>query len=55
MDYNPKEFDNPDFREALLAVAGQGGVINGKRLGQVARRSREADRGRMLDRAGWHL
>ena len=33
-DYNPKEFDNPDFREALLAVAGQGGAINGKRLGK---------------------
>ncbi len=33
-DFNPKEFDNPDFREALLAVAGQGGAINGKRLGK---------------------
>jgi len=33
-DFKPKEFDNADFREALLAVAGQGGVINGKRLGR---------------------
>ncbi|MGI3902536.1 MAG: hypothetical protein ACRYGP_16590 [Janthinobacterium lividum] len=33
-DFNPKDFDNPDFREALLAVAGQGGAINGKRLGK---------------------
>lgn len=28
------EFAEPDFREALLAVAGESGVINGKRLGK---------------------
>ena len=27
------EFDHPDLREVLLAVAGQGGVINGRKLG----------------------
>jgi hypothetical protein len=29
-----QEFVNPDFREALLAVAGDGGVINSRRLGK---------------------
>ena len=33
-DYNKSEFSHPDFREALLAIAGQGGAINGKRLGK---------------------
>ena len=28
------EFVHPDFREALLAVAGEGGAISGKRLGK---------------------
>ena len=28
------DFDHPDLREALLAVAGQGGAINGKKLGK---------------------
>jgi len=28
------EFRHPDFREALLAVAGDGGAINGRRLGK---------------------
>jgi hypothetical protein len=28
------EYAEPDFREALLVVAGEGGVINGKRLGR---------------------
>lgn len=28
------DYDYPDLREALLAVAGQGGAINGKRLGR---------------------
>jgi len=28
------EFLHPDFREALLAVAGDGGAINGRRLGK---------------------
>ncbi len=33
-DYSKSEFSHPDFREALLAIAGQGGAINGKRLGK---------------------
>ena len=28
------EFSHPDFREALLAVAGEGGAVNGRRLGK---------------------
>jgi hypothetical protein len=33
--FNPRtEFVHPDFREALLAVAGDHGVINGRRLGK---------------------
>ena len=28
------DFINPEFREALLAVAGDGGAISGKRLGK---------------------
>ncbi len=32
--YPKAEFIYPDFREALLMVAGDGGVINGKRLGR---------------------
>jgi putative DNA primase/helicase len=28
------EFVHPDFREALLAVAGEGGAISGRRLGK---------------------
>lgn len=32
--YPKAEFIYPDFREALLMVAGDGGVINGKRLGK---------------------
>ncbi len=33
IDLNRREFLHPDFREALLVVAGDGGVINSKRLG----------------------
>ena len=29
-----REFEHPDMREALMAVARQGGVINGRRLGK---------------------
>ena len=32
MNFATKEFEHPDMREALMAVAGQGGVINGRRL-----------------------
>ncbi|MBD3838439.1 hypothetical protein, partial [Brevundimonas sp.] len=28
------EFVHPEFREALLRVAGEGGAINGRRLGK---------------------
>jgi hypothetical protein len=28
------EFVNPEFREALLAVAGDGGAVSGRRLGK---------------------
>jgi hypothetical protein len=47
------ELANPDFREALRAVAGHGGAINGRRLGQwlLAHRDRVVD-GRTIVRAG---
>uniref|UniRef100_UPI004047CB80 hypothetical protein n=1 Tax=Yoonia sp. TaxID=2212373 RepID=UPI004047CB80 len=32
--YGRTEFIHPEFREALLRVAGEGGVINGRRLGR---------------------
>ena len=32
--YGRGDFINPDFREALLAVAGDGGAISGRRLGK---------------------
>ena len=32
--YTRQEFRHPDFREALLVVAGDGGAINSKRLGK---------------------
>lgn len=32
--YGRTEFVHPEFREALLRVAGEGGVINGRRLGR---------------------
>jgi hypothetical protein len=32
--YPKQEFIRPDFREALLAVAGEGGVVNSRRLGR---------------------
>jgi putative DNA primase/helicase len=33
IDLNESEFMHPDFREALLVVAGDGGYINSRRLG----------------------
>jgi hypothetical protein len=33
IDTNKREFMNPNFREALLIVAGEGGAINSRRLG----------------------
>lgn len=51
--YTGGEFENPDFREALLLVAGQGGVINGKRLGQwLAARANRVLRNRSIEQAG---
>lgn len=46
-------FRHPDFREALLAVAGDGGVINNRRLGKWlgAQQSRIVE-GRRFSRAG---
>ena len=32
--YDRTEFVHPEFREALLAIAGEGGAINGRRLGK---------------------
>jgi hypothetical protein len=32
--YLKQEYAEPDFREALFAIAGEGGTINGKRLGK---------------------
>lgn len=32
--YGKSEFIHPEFREALLAVAGEGGAINGRKLGK---------------------
>ena len=32
--YGRAEFVHPEFREALLRVAGEGGAINGRRLGK---------------------
>jgi hypothetical protein len=31
---NNKKYENPEFREALLAIAGEGARINGRRLGR---------------------
>ena len=47
------DYDFPDMREALLAVAGQGGVINGRRLGKWL--SAQTDRivgGRRIEQVG---
>jgi putative DNA primase/helicase len=34
LDFNRREYLHPDFREALLIVAGEGGAINSRRLGK---------------------
>jgi hypothetical protein len=48
-----QEFAHPDFREALLTVAGEGGVINGKRLGKwLARHQEQIVSGYRFVRAG---
>jgi hypothetical protein len=39
------QFRHPDFREALLRVAGKGGAINGMRLGKWL----GANKGRVVD------
>lgn len=61
--YGKAEFIFPEFREALLTVAGEGGVINGRRLGKWigAHQNRIVD-GRRIMAAGtaagcarWHL
>jgi hypothetical protein len=40
-----REFAFPEFREALLEIAGQGGVISGKRVGNWLR----VVKGRIVD------
>jgi len=48
---NPREFLHPDFREALLVVAGDGGVINSRRLGiwLASVKGRIVDGSRIID------
>lgn len=46
-DREPAEYAHPDFREVLLAVAGDGGAINGRKLGNWLR----AIAGRLVDGA----
>jgi putative DNA primase/helicase len=51
--YARPEFRYPDFREALLAVAGEGGAINSKRLGKwLASNQDRVVQGHRLIRAG---
>lgn len=45
-----QDFARPDFREALMAVAGQGGVINGRRLGKWL----TANQNRIVGGASFH-
>ena len=60
---NPREFLHPDFREALLVVAGDGGVINSRRLGiwlasvkgRIVDGSRIIDDGIVAGIAQWRL
>ena len=42
----PHQFMHPDFREALLRIAGKGGAINGRSLGRWL----GANKGRVVDR-----
>ena len=52
-DFNSREFTHPDFREALLAVAGQGGTINGKLLGKwLASHAKRISSGMRLETCG---
>ncbi len=49
-----REFEHPDFREALMAVAGQGGVINGRRLGKwLGRKQAGSSAACRSNKAGW--
>jgi len=61
--YGRAEFVHPEFREALLAIAGDGGAINGRRLGKwIAANQNRIASGRKLvsatlsaGLARWHL
>jgi hypothetical protein len=44
-DFNRRPFLHPEFREALLAIAGDRGSISGKRLGKWL----SANKGKMFD------
>ncbi len=46
-----EDYEHPDLREALLAVAGEGGAINSKRLGKwlAANRGRPVDGLRLME------
>ncbi|HYZ31716.1 MAG TPA: hypothetical protein VE684_05465 [Crenalkalicoccus sp.] len=53
--YSRAEFVYPDFREALLTVAGDGGVVNGRRLGRwLAAHQNHIVQGLMLTRCSLH-
>lgn len=47
----PKDYENPDLREALLAAAGAGGAINSKALGKwlSSNQGRPVDRLRLVE------
>ena len=49
------EFVRPDFREALLAIAGQGGAGQQPEVGKVAGGKPKEDRRRLLLRTRWEL
>ena len=61
--YGRAEFVHPEFREALLAIAGDGGAINGRRLGKwiggnqnrIASGKKLVSAGLSAGRARWHL
>jgi hypothetical protein len=53
LDRGRPEYTHPDFREALLAVAGEAGVINGRKLGiWLARNQGRVVAGRRIVQAG---